>query len=1290
MKLQRIKQVNIEKYNRFTAGSCRRVGQYKPIYRSNDTLLIFFALRNLTELFKLVDAAASPPTKGTVFITKDIQAALKDFTSAYDSLPPQIPNFEQKTRPVKLFNKANYMYKSVPTSQSTNNFLERPIDLLFRPSTYSLFSHILFNSNGYTKTCFSLSPSPAIFHIVTGTPGIGKSALRMPLFTLTLSLGANEVKTARKGEPSFIFVNKNQINFDTKQIPCDYDEQSCQSDKLTSNGKAIVSINRKVRNPDNIIRDTFCYTYKVKMSLPWEGKEEDESYHPNHVFSSPTEIGEVTVPSIHYFPHFFKLFVNNKNQIENHLRGTTWHIVDDFTLDSYYIPPRDHVVLLTSHVKERWCHISGPKDVKAPILIYNVPTLLFPEMIHMFNAIPCPFEYNIDPNSMMMKSRESIHTQGMIPRDVFTPRIRNDIYRTIHPSSPQFDPVNWYTQHATLDASQNVQKQTTKTKNESTKLNLISLYDKHLGAINFADKHQKACLRAVENGLTLTQLRLIDQNTAPRTPVSFPKTKVSLCEMLNNALDIETITIPDAASFNRHETEAYHPQLDFLFQRCLVEDALTSLSPPNNADTEFDTNDDFVSGDSSEPWTRLEVVTSQLVPNHPPNAGFDSILLMFRYKKITRELHSLGVFFLKDATESNSDISDRDVQLMKRWCYILACLYRLKRVQMFPSFIFMTDSVNFPSFTPPNRNKLDVFIPMQNIWIAQFKAKEEIGVEDFGCRAITANTAPVLARFVDLPINHNPHAVRCSFCGSLVTESFPDHCCEGVSYSNPMISLNRDLLTVLDRSIKTGIHQWVDGFKLDYENDNWQYRAVKLAEQPYQSLEFDVPSVDITDHTLERQFMLPAVPDDSLGRINVDMENETDYLQNKRIQYESFWQSLNRKNPPAGLDGTLQKDENDLIKKINQCEDETEKSRLTCVLAKGLLLRSRLSLQQGDLETAKSFLVRSKQNMVLNDTAEMEYELMLASGGIPETPSDELKRIVANARKCFGVDWERWIQEDHDLPILLSPSFHILQRHLKEIQFHVTTLRSHLEMFEVEVPMTNESRNGIAKNTILQTLMDGLSLQMLIAHRTGNRDQVDYFQRELKSIKRIAVLIPLKTISTPFQSQEEQIEEFDIDIIMEAIGDILNTTRNHCDTWHALITEHQHILSSEPRHSQNLEATESTNEVRMIEGTASASGTPPHLRNVSHDILTNAPLFIDRIYAVIDTLYWKLQGADNEEMIRDLFKMIAQLSNFVTIANEIDRTLFGKQKRGDNVDSGLYNPPSTAEKRMCFLQTSVP
>ncbi|KAK2948096.1 hypothetical protein BLNAU_16969 [Blattamonas nauphoetae] len=1543
----------------------------KPIYQSEDTLLINYALIKLTDLFKLVKAAASPQTNGSVFITKDIQTALNDFTAAYSLLPSwakeekktthhrftnwwlshkqsflledyrqihqnlnneleslktnaaaemdnwmvtlgkifrnlqisidssivplhqtEIPNFERKTRPVKRFNKANYMYKSVPTSQHINNFLERPIDFLFRPSAYSLFSHILFNSNGYTKTSFKRSPSPAIFHIVTGTPGIGKSALRMPLITLTLSLGANEVKTARKGEPSFIFVNKNQINYKTDPktknklpLPCDYDEQSCQSDKLASDGKSTITINKRHRPAIHMTRDTYCYTYKVKMSLPWEGKEE-EGYHPNHVFSSPTDIGEVTVPSIHYFPHFFRLFVNQDNKVENRLRGTSWHIVDDFILYSDHIPQRDHVVLLTSPNKERWCHISGPKDVKAPILMYNVPTLLFPEMIHMFNAIPCPFEYNIDPDSMMMKSRESIRTQGMILRQVFTPltaNTKNDLievqsdkiqtegdhygkktpHRYIHSSSPQFDPVNWYTQHATRASYQTLQEQATKKANESTTLNLLLRANNQMGTLIYAVNHEKACLSAVEKGLTLKQFRAIYQSKVPQQPISFPKTKVSLGEMIDGSSGGQTITIPNAASYNKHEAKPYNQQWDFLFEHCLDEDALKFYPSSLTSLENVLENKHDVTENSSEPWTRFEVVTSHLVPTSERNAGFDSILVMLRYLKMSHELHSLSVFYLQATTAAEHGISDEGVHLMKTWCHIMKTVYYLKEDQIFPSFIYLIDHLRFPTFVPKDADKLKSFIPQQNIWIAECEARGEIEVGTVRNPAMTASTAPVLDRFIDLPVNSCPQIVRCSFCGSLITEDFPDHYCEGMSQNQPMIRLNRGLIDALDRSNKPGLQpveestqtekrsqpmyyytsteitihekqldpikisidfvstqvetpqkklnsglwptipssshqngcvqiaceklipgtpdfyrlpfcpdkteregepsalnqyqyenaqhqpnqaaahhsstqelseslddqstiieahrQWVAGFKLDYENDNWQYQPVKLADQPYQSLEFDVPSVDITDHTLERQFMLPAVQDDSLGRINVDMENETDYLQNKRIQYEAFWQSLNRKNPPAGLDGTLQKDETELTERIQRCGDETQRSEptvgiqnggdetqrseptvgiqnggdetqrseLTCILAKGLLIRSRLSLQSGNLKTATLLLERSKQHMVLNDTAGVEYELMLASDSVPETishTSDDLERVAANAKNCFDSCWAQWIHEAHGLPILLSPSFHILQRHLKEIQNQVTTLGSYLEMFEVVLPITGDSRSGIAKNIILQTLMNGLNLQMLIAHGTGSWDQVDYFQRELISINRFTGLIPHKTISTPFKSQEEQIEELHIDCVMEAIGVIINTTRNQCDEWNTLIQPHQALGSGNVQKNEGKNRKKKT----VLEDNTTVSQSPQILRDVSNDIIKNSPLFVSRINVIIATCHKKLRDANKTEMIRDLYQMIAQLSHFITIANEIDRTLFGKRKRGDDIDSRPFNPPSAVEKRALTITTSSP
>ncbi|KAK2950305.1 hypothetical protein BLNAU_14797 [Blattamonas nauphoetae] len=524
--------------------------------------------------------------------------------------------------------------------------------------------------------------------------------------------------------------------------------------------------------------------------------------------------------------------------------------------------------------------------------------------------------------------------------------------RTIHQSSPQFDPVNWFTQYATQDSSQSVQKQQTKTKNESTKLTLVSRASKHLGAINFAYTRQKAFLRGIEKGLTLNELRPIERGIVHRTPVSFPKTKASLCEMMSNTSDIDTITIPDTASYNRHEAEAYHPQWDFLFQRCLAQDSLTCFSPPNNADNTLDTNDEFATGKSSKPWTRLEVVTSQLVPNHQPNAVFDSMLLMLRFKKLSRELHSLGVFFLKSRTGSNYDMSDKGV-------------HQASQVQ--------TTKHRQAGFVHP---------------------KGEVDVGDIGIPAMTASTAPILARFVDLPANHNIHSVRCSFCGSLVAEDFPDHFYDAMSNTKPVIRLNRVVLDVLDHSNRTGIpsaeehtqtnhwnqqtycftsteiiyqetqlkpgkprkrtqknsqlpepnsvkisvdlvstpvdiqhkkseqrivancaasfasnklhsdhmfaaHRlWTEGCKLSLEQvGKCKYKPIKLAEQSYQSLEFDVPSVDITG--------------------------------TKHIEYESFWQSLNRKTLPAGL-----------TENIKTCPNETEKSQLTCILAKGLLLRS--------------------------------------------------------------------------------------------------------------------------------------------------------------------------------------------------------------------------------------------------------------------------------------------------------------------------------------------------------------
>ncbi|KAK2947446.1 hypothetical protein BLNAU_17596 [Blattamonas nauphoetae] len=1463
----------------------------------------------------------------------------------------EILNFEEETEHAKPMNKANYMYKSVPTSHGKNNFIKSPIDLFFRPSTYSLFSHIFFNSNGYAKTCALRDTDTSIFHVVTGTPGIGKSSIRMPLISLAMSLGANKVKTARHGEPSFIFENQNEINYDTEQILCDYDEQSCQDSPLDPIGNASVTINRKHRPTVTISRDAFCYTYDVTMYAP---TSKNEIYDPTQVYSSPQYLGELKVPSIHHFPHFFKLFVNKDNQVENRLQGTTWHIVDDFVLRSSNIDPHSHVVLLTSPAKKRWIDITEYKAQHDPVLLYNVPTLLYPEMIHMFNAIPCPYEYNVNPTSRMMEAQNSIREQGMIPQDVLTSCVLNCEYRFIHPSSPQFDPVNWFTQLATQDSVRMVEDRTTRKKCESTKLNLISRYNQHLRAAGFDKDHSEGHLSAVEEGLTLTQLRPMEpigRHTHRQAPVSFPKTDFSLCEKMSYSWNIPTITVPEITSFNRHAGEAYDPQWDFLFQHCVDKEALACFSHPSNADEMSDADEDFVSGGRRAHWARMQIVTGHLIPNHVPNGAFDSVVVIFRLVKESDELHTLGIVFLKGTTDSKPDISDESVRLMKKWCFILKTLYNLKRVQIFPSFLVVTDSNGRSRFSPNSMQKLRSFIPEQNRWVSQFEAKDDIEVGNVRIRPMTASAAPVLARFVDLEVNHNPHMVRCAFCGSLVAVNFPNHYCEAVRDHKPTIPQNPNLIDALDRSNKTEpesveehiqmeqlnqhgfsftqteiefveerpkrgkqkekqskdtkrkrggkqedqskattldaeemqedqsteIHTvtiyvdfvstkshiqqkkvnsglwpriqssssqsafvqvtcsseipgtpdfyrlpsrsqipevegaalplnqsqskdalrepshvvrpgastqslgqclndsstimeahrlWCGGSKLGFTNDgNWRYRPIKLGKQPFQSLEFDVPTVNFTDPTLETQYMLPAGANASLGRITVCSEQGRDYIQTKRIEYESFWQSLNRKTPPPTLASTLQSDTNTLIKKIQRCGNETENCQLECILAKGLLLQSRLSLQSGNLKDAISFFGQSKEHMELNDTAEVEYELMetmqdcenevmrshptcleaikllqrsrlclqsedlemaiflfekskehMEMNGTADVES-ALKRVVENALNCFRMDWRQWIPERPSLPILLSPSFDMLRSHLQRVEEHVATLGSLLERSEVEIPMTDESRRRMAKDPILQALKEGLSLQLLIAWRTGSRDQVIFFQNELSALSKFDGSVDQQQMSTPFKSEEEQIVELDIGVMTKAIEDILNTTRTRCGQWRTLVRQHQQALSSARQPSGNLEGDGSANKLKMMIGrNVSVSGVLPIDPNMPNEIRMNAQLNIDRISAIIVVCHPKLKETGHNEVINDLYQMMSDMTSIVTktsnltqnvknlefessdfmmiddpkekpsLSEEHNTTLYekdtGKQKRGDSTDSGLYGAPFKPDKRM--------
>ncbi|KAK2949725.1 hypothetical protein BLNAU_15299 [Blattamonas nauphoetae] len=1163
----------------------------------------------------------------------------------------EIPDYEAETEYAKPFNKAKYMYKSINTLKNENNFLKLPIDLLFRPSTYSLFSHILFNSNGYVRTYFHMDEingskprwtkitTPSIYHVVTGTPGIGKSAIRIPLITLAMSLGANEVKTARHGEPAFIFTNRNLITSGTDPIPCDYDERSFQAMPLPPIGKATIEINRKDRQTVRIHKDTFCYTYHVMMCKPIS---ENKVYDPKQLYSSPEFIGQVTVPSIHHFPHFFKLFVNQDNQVENRLRGATWHIVDDFVLRSAHIPQYEHVVLLAS-AKERWEKITTYKQLIAPIMIYNMPTLLYPEMIHLFNAIPCPYHFYTDQDSMMMTSRKSILKQGMIPRDVFTPHILNNQYRSIHSSSPQFDPMNWFAQPATQIAS-------------------IAQFEPQ-GSVSVGDNRIPA--------MTATTTPILARALEEEVNKNPHAVRCAYCGSLVTEDFPNHYCVIDLVYSNKPDIQSSEEHIH-----------LTIHIPPsdkNDKKKEEERNVDFVAETSGIPHKK---VSSGLWPTMQSHSHHK------QYVEVT-------------CTSVIPDPPD---------------VYRLpfppppsamRRTQSTPNDV--TPHFASAQQVSGSPNALSSIIDAHCLWSGRFRMScEQVGKCQY--KPIKLNEQPYQSLMFDLPsvdITKPMHNMQ------YMLPAVPN------ASVDPLVVYPKQVANPLrsKRVAEDSLWQMLNCLNLHAGmGDAVQTDEMELTERP----------ANVTKPTHHTQSMLPAVPCARIGALDVSSETVTDYLRSKRVEYEYFWQWLNRKNAPAGMGDALEADEAELSERIRNSGNENEKSRVTCLLARELLLRSRLSLHKREVDAAWFFFRQSKQRMVLNDTAEVEYELMLASDSNPDTSScgsDELERVLINARDCFGMNWEQWIQEGQDLPILLNPCFHILQFHLKQVQDHVNTLRSHLKSIGVTVHMMDESQRTMMENALLQTLKEGLTLQLLIAWKTGYRDQLAFFRNELNSTFQNEGDMMIRAMTTPFRSQENQIGDLDIDNMINAIGNILNTARSHCDTWSALVREHQQNLGSEPHHSGNLEGNGSTHKVRMMIGdNSSVSGTPPTDTSAQRDIRTNSRLLIDRLNAIIAVCHQTLDETNKNEVVNALSDMIAELIPFLTTTSNLDADVgiiegtssrvmviielkgetglpadtstkfdakdFGKQKRTDKTDSGPFDPPSKAEKRLQISRSS--
>ncbi|KAK2957355.1 hypothetical protein BLNAU_7733 [Blattamonas nauphoetae] len=383
----------------------------------------------------------------------------------------EFPNYNERPDEIMPLDTSKFMLKTVGSYWGTEN-LERPLkDILFRPSWFSLLSHILFNSQKYEQKPVNQDTRP-MTHVVTGSSGVGKSALRFPAITLALSLGANEVCSAKANEYPLKFVRnpkppvrskktsikEQALNLASKLAVAPPPRIVKEDDDINTEGPLSESIfsphsnprpaQEKVKHspdseashhqssntparqlkqltmrvthvnepPQDVTVTPTMYKYDVFLYDALVGAQDDQDKeYGDHIFKGKEiKLGEVEVPSIHHFPHFLRLFVDRCDQVRNPLEGKTWHIVDDLILDSDDLESSHHYILLTApnqtHLKQA-AFLADQSLIS--LALYVLPKYTLAEEVNLLNAIPCQSD-QLDVFDIK-RLKQIVETDGFTP-----------------------------------------------------------------------------------------------------------------------------------------------------------------------------------------------------------------------------------------------------------------------------------------------------------------------------------------------------------------------------------------------------------------------------------------------------------------------------------------------------------------------------------------------------------------------------------------------------------------------------------------------------------------------------------------------------------------------------------------------------------------------------------------------------------------------------------------------------------------------------------------------------------
>ncbi|KAK2951409.1 hypothetical protein BLNAU_13689 [Blattamonas nauphoetae] len=208
------------------------------------------------------------------------------------------------------FDLSRFLYLSFDTLHHNSNERENLKPFFFRSAILSLFGQLIVNAMTYIKRgVLSHDQKCPFLHVITGAPGIGKTANRYPFITLLMGFGVKTITTKREGECGFVFR---------------------RTDK-TKAGRAKVTVQDSDGQNIALNVQTYLYHYDVFMFDRDEGirtiyhPKEGAAYDPRRLTDRKSVcLGQLIVPSVECFPHFLRLIIGKTDHV-NEYRTRTGH-----------------------------------------------------------------------------------------------------------------------------------------------------------------------------------------------------------------------------------------------------------------------------------------------------------------------------------------------------------------------------------------------------------------------------------------------------------------------------------------------------------------------------------------------------------------------------------------------------------------------------------------------------------------------------------------------------------------------------------------------------------------------------------------------------------------------------------------------------------------------------------------------------------------------------------------------------------------------------------------------------